>query len=47
LRIDPDFQGGFDELYPNMLKFISDMEGCLGYKVYTSEDSELVLIADF
>ena len=43
-RVDPDFQGEFDELYARMVTVVKGLKGYMSHKVFTAEDGEKVLI---
>ena len=46
-RVDPDFQGEFDELYGRMRTVVKGLKGYMSHKVFTAEDGEKVLIGYF
>ena len=46
-RVDPDFQGEFDELYARMVTVVKGLKGYMSHKVFTAEDGEKVLIGYF
>ena len=46
-RVNPDFQGEFDDLYSRMVTAVKGLGGYIGHKVFTAEDGEKVLIGYF
>ena len=46
-RVDPDFQGEFDDLYARMVTVVRGLKGYISHKVFTAEDGERVLLGYF
>lgn len=46
-RVDPAFQGEFDDLYDRMVTVVRGLKGYISHKVFTAEDGEKVLIGYF
>ena len=46
-RVDPDFQGEFDDLYARMVTVVRGLKGYISHKVFIAEDGERVLIGYF
>ena len=46
-RVDPSFQGEFDDLYARMVTIVKGLKGYINHKVFTAEDGERVLIGYF
>ena len=46
-RVDPAFQGEFDDLYARMVTVVRGLKGYISHKVFTAEDGEKVLIGYF
>lgn len=46
-RVNPEFQGEFEELYERMAGLIKGLSGYIGHKVYTADDGEKLLVGYF
>ena len=46
-RVNPEFQGEFEELYASMVRHINGLKGYLSHKVFKADDGEGVLVGFF
>lgn len=46
-RVDPSFQGEFDDLYDRLTTVVRGLRGYISHKVYVAEDGERMLVGYF
>jgi heme-degrading monooxygenase HmoA len=46
-RVNPSFQGEFEQLYASMVTHIKGLNGYMSHKVFTADDGETVVVGYF